>query len=85
MTVPEIKHPNAAETIIYNNLMKNITNVTISNETNTIEPEESVIIIPESEIINIHFVCHSHDDVGWLDTPQGYYETKVRSIITTVV
>lgn len=30
-------------------------------------------------------VCHSHDDVGWLNTPEEYYEERVNKIITSVV
>jgi alpha-mannosidase len=33
----------------------------------------------------VHFICHSHDDVGWLVTPDMYYEQRVRKIITSVV
>lgn len=35
--------------------------------------------------MTIHIVCHSHDDVGWLMTPEQYYNNKVREIITSVV
>ncbi|CDW89891.1 glycosyl hydrolases family 38 protein [Stylonychia lemnae] len=41
--------------------------------------------IPENEIIHIHMVCHSHQDVGWLMTPENYYNYKVKQIITSVV
>lgn len=30
-------------------------------------------------------VSHSHDDVGWINTPEEYYEIKVRTIITSVI
>jgi Glycosyl hydrolases family 38 N-terminal domain len=30
-------------------------------------------------------VCHSHDDVGWLNTPEEYYEERVNKIISSVI
>ena len=30
-------------------------------------------------------IPHSHDDVGWLNTVDGYYEDPVRDVITNVV
>ena len=35
--------------------------------------------------LNIHLIPHSHDDVGWLRTPDNYYIQQVREIITNVV
>jgi lysosomal alpha-mannosidase len=35
--------------------------------------------------LNIHIISHSHDDVGWLKTVDGYYEEDVKHIITNVV
>jgi lysosomal alpha-mannosidase len=34
--------------------------------------------------LNIHLIAHSHDDVGWWLTPDGYYDASVRSILNTV-
>eukprot|EP00347_Sterkiella_histriomuscorum_P020142 403338949 len=46
-------------------------------------------IIPKDmddpDMIYIHFVCHSHDDVGWQQTPEGYYDRKVRKIFNSLV
>ena len=33
--------------------------------------------------LNIHLIPHSHDDVGWMVTPDYYYDS-VREIITAV-
>ena len=27
----------------------------------------------ESDKLNVHLICHSHDDVGWLKTVDQYY------------
>ena len=35
--------------------------------------------------MTVHIVPHSHDDVGWLKTVDEYFDTKVDSILTTVV
>ena len=35
--------------------------------------------------LNIHLIAHSHDDVGWMTTPDGYYEDAVRTIISNVI
>jgi len=41
--------------------------------------------LPDSELFHIHFIAHSHDDVGWLKTPKDYYDTQVRFILTGIV
>jgi hypothetical protein len=35
--------------------------------------------------LNIHIIAHSHDDVGWLKTADGYYDDSVQHILTNVV
>jgi hypothetical protein len=35
--------------------------------------------------LDVYVVPHTHDDVGWLQTPGGYYSTSVHDIITTAV
>jgi hypothetical protein len=42
-------------------------------------------MLDREEKIVFHVVSHSHDDVGWINTPEEYYEMKVRTIITSVV
>eukprot|EP01104_Vermistella_antarctica_P006912 TRINITY_DN17617_c0_g1_i1.p1 TRINITY_DN17617_c0_g1~~TRINITY_DN17617_c0_g1_i1.p1 ORF type:complete len:159 (+),score=14.43 TRINITY_DN17617_c0_g1_i1:56-478(+) len=37
-----------------------------------------------SSKVKIFLVPHSHDDVGWLETIDGYYETYIKDIYTTV-
>ncbi len=32
-----------------------------------------VFLVPGSWGLNVHLVCHSHDDVGWLKTTDQYY------------
>jgi len=39
----------------------------------------------EDDIVTVHIISHSHDDVGWLLTPEGYYNEKVKEILTRVV
>ena len=31
-----------------------------------------------AELLNVHLVCHSHDDVGWLKTVDQYYQARQR-------
>ncbi|KYQ89369.1 alpha-mannosidase [Tieghemostelium lacteum] len=38
-----------------------------------------------SEPINVHLICHSHDDSGWLRTIDEYYEHSVDTIINGVI
>ena len=37
------------------------------------------------EAYDVHVVAHTHDDTGYLSTVDEYYESNVRSILTTVV
>ena len=41
-----------------------------------------------SDQINVHLIPHSHDDVGWKETFQSYYDQgflKVKNIYDTVI
>lgn len=48
---------------------------------------------PKEGTLNVHLICHSHDDVGWLKTVDQYYygannsiqHAGVQYIIDTVV
>ena len=52
-----------------------------------------VLASVRSEVINVHIVPHTHDDVGWLKTVDEYYSgtsnnyanVAVKNIITSVV
>ena len=64
-------------------LQSDITNTTIDPSNNTPLPtnqtETEVPIIeeppvPDEDLIHVHFICHSHDDVGWLKTAVDYYD-----------
>jgi hypothetical protein len=33
----------------------------------------------------MHSIAHSHDDVGWIETKDSYYNGKVKHIIGNVV
>lgn len=39
----------------------------------------------ESSPIEVHIIPHTHCDPGWLETMSGYYNSKVRTILTRVV
>jgi hypothetical protein len=39
------------------------------------EAEYMLPDLPESELFHIHFIAHSHDDVGWLKSPKDYFDT----------
>jgi alpha-mannosidase len=37
-----------------------------------------------NETIDVHIVCHTHDDTGYLSTVEEYYQSNVQHILTTV-
>ncbi|KAF8561841.1 hypothetical protein P879_10958 [Paragonimus westermani] len=39
----------------------------------------------QEEMLNLHLVPHTHDDVGWTATVSNYYENSVSSIISSTV
>ena len=39
---------------------------------------------PKNETIDVHIICHTHDDTGYLRTVDEYYESNVQHILTTV-
>jgi len=43
------------------------------------------VLSQSDDVLNVWFVPHSHDDVGWLKTIEEYYEQQVRYIYNTVV
>jgi hypothetical protein len=42
-------------------------------------------VAPQQElcVVNVFLVPHTHDDVGWLQTVTGYYQSQVKHIIDT--
>ncbi|CDW82808.1 lysosomal alpha-mannosidase [Stylonychia lemnae] len=54
----------------------------LTNDKNTIDRELQKA--GESKII-FHVISHSHQDVGWLQTPEDYYDQYVKQIITSVL
>ena len=34
----------------------------------------------DPQMLNVHLIAHSHDDVGWLKTVDQYYEVKLLDI-----
>ncbi|XP_060554885.1 lysosomal alpha-mannosidase-like [Ruditapes philippinarum] len=39
----------------------------------------------KDDMLNVHIVPHTHDDVGWVKTYDEYYRQDVRTIISSVV
>lgn len=35
--------------------------------------------------LNVHLICHTHDDVGWLSTVDQYYIEQVQYIMDSVI
>ncbi|KAI3646508.1 hypothetical protein MP228_009436 [Amoeboaphelidium protococcarum] len=40
---------------------------------------------PDAEVLTVHLVAHSHQDVGWLRTKDQYYEERVKHIYDNVL
>ncbi|KAI3633115.1 hypothetical protein MIR68_009190 [Amoeboaphelidium protococcarum] len=40
---------------------------------------------PDTEVLTVHLVAHSHQDVGWLRTKDQYYEERVKHIYNNVL
>lgn len=41
--------------------------------------------VPIPNMLNVHVICHTHDDVGWVRTVEEYYQTYVKHILNSVV
>lgn len=39
----------------------------------------------KKDILKVFVVPHSHNDIGWLETTQQYFDNCVRHILNTVV
>lgn len=57
-------------------------------------PPDVTRVFNDGSPLTIHFIPHSHDDVGWLDTVENLFQNQhdyasrdssVRAIINTVV
>ena len=42
-------------------------------------------ILNGNELIQVHLVPHSHDDTGWINTFQEYFDSKVKMILDSSV
>jgi alpha-mannosidase len=45
----------------------------------------AVAVVTTVSSLNVHLICHSHDDVGWLSTVDQYYTQQVQYIIDSVI
>ncbi|XP_023214227.1 lysosomal alpha-mannosidase-like, partial [Centruroides sculpturatus] len=41
--------------------------------------------VPKPNMLNVHVICHTHDDVGWVRTVEEYYQTFVKHILNSVI
>lgn len=39
----------------------------------------------DEDFIHVHVIPHSHDDAGWLNTVQEYYDNKVKNILDNMM
>ena len=39
-----------------------------------------LLLTAAAEVVQVHIVCHTHDDVGWLKTVDEYYTGQNNSI-----
>ena len=45
----------------------------------------TLLAITTVNSLNVHLICHTHDDVGWLSTVDQYYTEQVQYIIDSVI
>lgn len=39
----------------------------------------------KNDILKVYVIPHSHNDIGWLETTQEYFDNCVKHILNTVV
>ena len=54
------------------------------NDTTTWTCETCPAVPDGAPLLDVHIIAHTHDDTGYLSTVDEYYESNVRSILTTV-
>lgn len=64
--------------------------ITYINHLHTSQPvvqpvEPPFPITPLPQKLTVHMVHHTHDDVGWLNTVDGYFDTQVHKILDGVI